>query len=394
MTKDRRGPWTPAAPGELGLTVIAAVLAVIGFRVGALPGGLVGADVVLAALGWWFASGGNGFAGVRGRAATAWSVIWPPVLAAIALAAAWVAVSSSTRLDVVVRGEALAALGGYSNWHQISLGPVEDLANRVQSPLQQMWLVAVAVQCLLVWLLLVAATRGRAARHPDRADPVVFGGLVLAGLGTVAGLVLLVTDASGQALLIATPVRAVSFLLGAVAGAAGDSKVGRTMHTKAHGARWAGVAALAVVAVVGAPDSDLGRLAAVLLVPFVAAVVVIAVVPRAVTTDAAPSAFGEVEWSLVVAACVLVTPSIALVRAAMPDASAWIVGPLGLMLATAAVCGVVWLASARSMEPAAIERRRVLLPPLVLVLLVVLFSLTGAFHWAAPETIEQWEASR
>jgi len=121
---------------------------------------------------------------------------------------------------------------------------------------------------------------------------------------------------------------------------------------------------------------------------------VIASLPRSLAAHPAPSSLGQIEWSALVATCVLATPAIALVRAAMPDASAWIVAVLGLAVAAASIGVVVWLASLRSMEPAAIERRRVLGPPLVLALLVVLFSLTGAFHWEAPQTIEQWQASR
>jgi len=374
-------------------TVATALAATALFRLGLLPGGLVGIDVILAALGWWFASGGAGVAGLRRRTALAWSTVWRPLIAAIVLTIGWVGVATPTRLDPLVRGEVLATLGGYANWHQLSLGPIEQLSSRVDAPMQHAWALAVVVQCLLVWFVAVAATRGRAASRPDRHDPAVTAGLVLVVGGVVGGIALVVSGASGQALMLATPVRAVAFFLGAIAGAAGNSRWGASLRAKVLPARWLGVAGLALAAVFGSPTSDIGRWGWAVLVPILAAIVVVAALAWPPSTgDDGPHTVTE-GWSALVAAWVLLTPSVAFVRAAFADAPAVLVGLAGLAVAAAATALVVWLGSIASMDGRAVERRRVLVPPLVVALLVALFSLTGAFHWEAPQTREQWEAS-
>lgn len=384
------------AASELTVVVLAGVAATVLFRLGVLPGGMVGVDVLLAALGWWLASAGPGIGPLRRRTGEAWSYVWRPVVGAIVLAIAWVAAEESTRRDPLVRGEALAILGGYANWHQFALGPIEQASSRIAAPLQHGWALAVLVQCVLVWFLVVAATRGRAARRPDQRDPVVLVALVLAVIGLLVGVGLAASGASGQAIVLATPVRAVAFFLGVSAGAAGGGDWGAALRDKVLPARWLAVGGLVVAAVLGTPGSDLGRWAWAVMVPAFAAIAVISSIPwppAAPSRSRSRAVVDDRGWAALVAAWILVPPSIALADAVLSDAPAVLVDVAGLVLAAAAVAVAVGVRSVASMDLAAVERRRVLVPPLVVALLVVLFSLTGAFHWEAPQSIEQYERS-
>ncbi len=123
-----------------------AVASVVAFRVGVLPGGLVGVDVAAALVGWWFAS-----TVVRGAAfgelvGLVWRRTWPALLLAVAMTVVWVLITPSTRLDAVVRGQVLAAFTASGNWHQLAHGPLEVPARPLASPLQHLWALAVLVQ--------------------------------------------------------------------------------------------------------------------------------------------------------------------------------------------------------------------------------------------------------
>lgn len=373
----------------------AAVGLMAGFRLGLLPGGNVGVDVALAGIGWWLATGGETWVTATNRIVVAWSVWWRPLVVAIALAIAWVLVSDDVALDPTVRGQALAAFGGYANWHHLGVGPDEVLRSRSLLPLQHVWAAAVAIQCTVGWLVVVAATRRRAQRRSGAADPAVAAGTAVAALLALGGLAMAVAGASGVTLELSTVPRGVAFFLGVAVGAQ-RGRPGGALRATAIGTRWLAVAGLAAFAFV-APTTELYRWSSFLLVPLLAAIVVVAAVPdRVPDPGATPASFGLEElvpWSGLVAGWVVLAPSLALVRAIYPDGSAVVIGAVGLLLAFLVGGAAVVLGAMASQDQAAVERRRVLVPPAVVGLLVVLFSVTGAFHWEGTQTRDQWESS-
>ncbi len=379
-------------PGVLGLGA-AAVAAMAGFRLGVLPGGLIGVDVALALLGAWLASPTADGSAPVARMVRAWRLLWVPTFAAVGLAVVWVLVEPSVRMDATVRGEGLAAFGGYANWHQFLVGPPETLTTRLASPLQHLWAPAVALQAVAVWWFVAAAGRRRRVRHPDRRpiEPAVFA--VLGGASLVAGLGLLALGASGQTLLLATVPRASAFLLGAALGAAGRSSTGELLGSIAEGSRWLALVVLAVCAVFAGPMTTFGRVAGVTLVPIFAVVAVAASRGSAEQPDEGDvlaSSRPDPRWSLLVAWWFVLTPVLAVVAAALSDAPTVVIDLVGLVLATLLTVPVAFACDRLSDSPGAVERRRVLAPPAAVALLVVLASVTGAFHWEGPQPRSQW----
>lgn len=371
--------------------MLVAAVACLAYRVGALPGGLIGVDVVLVALGAWFGAGGPTPAGLRRRVALGWSMLWPPVLGALVLAIVWVLVEPSTAADPVVRGEALALVGGYLNWHLVLNGPAEVVATRVDLPLQHLWPVAVVAQGLLVWWATIVATGSASRRAPGRRSPAVPIVAALAALAWLIGIGVAVAGASGPVVLVATPSRLAALLAGVALGAL-DGGVGSTVVEVLRAGRVGVVAILAVLAVVASPGEPVGRWSFVALVPLLA-VLLIASTPA----PAQPAMIDRADvalwpWPTVVAAWVLAPAAVSVVAAALPGAPSAVVGVLGLLLGAVAAALTVVTWAAASDEPAAVERRRTLAPPIAVGLVVLLASVTGAFHWEGPQSRWEWEA--
>lgn len=397
----RRGPATgaPLGSGRLLPLAAGATLLVIGFRAGAVPGGQVGVDLLLAAAGWWFGSGAVAAGAVGPRWSEALHRVWPGALAALLGATAWVLVTDDTTRDRVVRGAALGLLGGYGNWHQLSVGPSELGRTHLQSPLAHLWPWAVAVQAALAFSVLFWLARAFGTRRRGRPHPVVLPTLVLAGALLVWSVVLLVGDASPAHLLLDTRVRGVAFLLGAAVGAAGTSPLGRLLRSAAATAGIVALALLAVLAAGGSPRSTLWQDGGALAAPVLAALAVTLAAPwparrrstdeRAVdgAVDGDPVAAGRLAgsavdpWNVLVAALLVHGPVLALAspaRTHLPWAGARLVGLVLVALASIAVAGA---AGRLGRTEAARERRRVLLPPAFVAVLLLLLSATGAFHW-------------
>ncbi len=374
---------TVRSPGQVGAVAVGAVVSMVGFRVGILRGGLVGVDLGLALLGWWAA----GRLGSEDRPAEVigaiWRRAWPALLVAVGLAVVWALTTAATRYDAVVRGQALGLAGGYGNWHLLALGPPEELATRNVTPLQSLWPWSVVLQSLAVLLVLHLASRPMARQRPEARDPLAVAAAVAGAVALAVALAMLAAGASGQALLLATPGCAAALLLGAAVGASGPTSLSSSIRAIAFGLRWFAAVGLAALALVAEPGDGIGSVAP-LVAPVLAAVLVAGTVPwppgrrsRAAAPDIDP-------WTALVAVAVLHGPAIALLAgpgSSVPPAIGALVGvAIALVLAAlvALACGRL------SWERLAIDRRRVLLPPLAVLLVVVLFSATGAFHWAGP----------
>ena len=379
------GPGTaPASVGHVLPLATVAVGALLAFRLGLLAGGLVAVDVVLALLGWWLASAAVAGGSLRSRSTDAWRRAWPPAIGALVLAWAWVLVTDSTRYDTRVRGEALGLVAGSGNWQLLLVGPVERSASRGASVLQPLWLVAVAVQLALVLALAWWATRPRARRHPGTRDPLVVVALALAVAALVVVAVQVVAGAGGQTMLLSTWSRAAAFFLGAALGALRPGPWTSELRAVVLGTRWIAAAVLVVLAVLAAPDSEWWTSGGVLVLPLVAAIVVAAAVPwppgrrsRAAPSDIDP-------WLVLVSVWFLHGPAFALARSLVADAPAVAAGVLGLLVLAVATLLVVLVSSRLTWTPEAVERRCVLVPPVAVLLIVLLFSATGAFHWSGP----------
>jgi hypothetical protein len=222
--------------------------------------------------------------------------------------------------------------------------------------------------------------------------------LVLAGACALGAVVLAATGASSQVLLLATPTRATAFLLGAALGAGGATGAGRAIAGAAHDLRHPILAGLVVLVVVAGPTLALGRWVGVALSPVLAA---LAVASASVADGDGPVtswATGRTELgarfdvALVVAVGFLVTPVAATMAVLWPDAPAWTWAAPTLLVAGSLAVALAAVVARLTDWPPAVERRRVLAPPAVVGLLVVLWSVTGAFHWEAPQPREQWPA--
>lgn len=375
-----------ASSGQVFPLAAAAVGVLVGFRIGLLPGGLVAVDVLLALLGWWLGSSVVTGASLRERCTEAWRRLWPPLIGALVLAWAWVLMTPSTRFDTRVRGEAFGLVAGYGNWQLLALGPVERATWRGGLPLQPLWLVAVAAQLVLVFALAWGATRPRARRRPDERDPLV---VVLAVLGGVGLLVLLgqvVAGADGQTMLLSTWSRAAAFSFAAAVGALRPGPAAESVRAVAMGTRWIAVGMLVVLAVVASPTSTWWTAGCAAVVPVLAVLVVVGAVPWPAGRRSRAVAPAFDPWTALVAVGVLHGPALAIGHTVLDDAPAAAGAVLGLVLLAVAAVVVVALASLLAWTPEAIERRCVLVPPVVVALIVLICSATGAFHWSGPSS--------
>lgn len=378
----------------LALAAAATVLAV-GFRAGAVPGGQVGIDVLLAAAGWWFGAGAVRSDGVRGRWAQALRLVWPGALAAIGGATAWILLTEDATRDRVVRGAALGLLGGYGNWHQLSVGPSELARTHLQSPLQHLWPWAVAIQAALAFSLLFWLATSLAHQKRGRPHPVVLPTLVLSAASLVWSIVLVVGDGSPAHLVLDIRVRGVAFLLGAAVGAAGASPLGRLLRSAASSAGIVALGVLGILAVLAPPHSSFWQDGGALASPVLAALAVTLAAPKpsrrpvpsgATAGETATATAGDPwrgldPWAVLVTVLLVHGPVLTLAspaRTHLPWAAARLLGLVLVVLASVAVAAA---ASRLDESAAAAERRRVLLPPVFVAAVLLLLSATGAFHW-------------
>ncbi|MBX3286438.1 MAG: hypothetical protein KF703_13915 [Actinobacteria bacterium] len=368
--------------GRLLALAAGATLAVVGFRAGVVPGGQVGVDVLLAAAGWWFGSGAVAAGRVGPRWGEALHRAWPGALAALVGALVWVLLTEDTSRDRVVRGAALALLGGYGNWHQLSVGPSELGHAHLQSPLQHLWPWAVAAQGALLFSVLFWLASSLGTRRRGRPHPVVVPTIVVSGVLLAWSAAMLAGDASPARLLLDSRVRGVAFLLGAAVGAAGPSPLGRLLRSTAASAGVVALGLLGLLAVAAGPSSSLWHDGAALASPILAALAVAWAVPAPRRAPAAPDARPGLDpWAVLVAALLVHGPVLTLAspaRTHLPWAGARVVG---IVLVAVVAVAVAALAGRLDRSPAALERRRVLLPPAFVAVLILLLSATGAFHW-------------
>ena len=372
------------------------------FRAGIAPGGQVGADVLLACAGWWFGLTMVATGSVRAPWGEALHRVWPAVLAALAAVILWLVSTPQNGQDRVVRGAALAVFGGYGNWHLISVGPTEAGPTHLVSPLQSLWPFAVAVQGALVFTVLFAVVTRVAKVRRGRPHPVVLPALVVSALVLVWGVVVVFGSSSPDRLVADSRIRGVTFLVAAAIGAAGTSPLGRLIRALSGNVTLLAGAVLVIMALFAKPGSaawtDGGTLASVLFA--VALVVAAAPWPPRPVGDVVGDVVGDEPaglagvdlWGVLVAVFFLHGPVLALlapVRTHLP----WLLARLvGLAFLAAISVGVSVLTARMSRSPEAAERRRVLVPPVFVVTMVAIFSLTGAFHWEGPRPLTPKES--
>lgn len=358
--------------------------AAVAFRAGVLPGGLVGVDVALALFGWWLAGAVAAGAPLAELLGLVWRRLWPPVLAAILLAVVWVWFVPSTRLDTVVRGQALAVFGGYGNWHLLAVGPLESPERRLFTPLQHLWPLGVAVQLVVLFALAAAASRPRARRRPEHRDPLVLVCAALAVGSALVSIVQMLLGASGQGVLLTPAAHGVAFFGAASFGAVARGPLADGLRALALGTRWIAVALLVGVALFASPESTWWP-SGVAVVGSVLAVVVVAgwvPWPPGRVSHARPPAIDP--WMAIVSFWILQAPAAALAAPSLTGLPSVVAAIAGLAFGALLAVGVTLGASRLSLAPEALERRQVLVPPLVVLLLVLVLSSTGAFHWERP----------
>lgn len=373
-------PSTATAPVRAGylfeLGVVAAGLWV-GFRFDVVPGGQVGVDLLLALAGWWV--GARMVADRRGLPAArlALGATWPAVLAALALTIAWVLLTASTTADVLVRGEALGLLGGYGNWHQLAWGPSELGGTRLFTSLQHAWPVAIAAQLLGAWWLLVVAVGRRGSRAVVRV------GAVIGSIGVVVALAAPAVGVSDDAILLATPLRGLGFWWGAVLGAAGPSAL--RWEARARSALAIPGLVLLALAAAAPPDSSWWRDGGSVLAGVAAVVAVAAAVGWADPSAPPPPRPRLLDPWVALVSFVVVHGAVLVVMDADVEGYAQAVAQFGALVAAIAIAvGISVLATTQFRTVDAVERRRVFVPAVGMLLVIVLFSVTGAFAWSSP----------
>jgi len=391
----------PFASWELRLATVG-VVAVLLARAGLVPGGGLGYDLLLALIGRRFVLAVGRGTSPRAAAARSFAAAWPGAVAAVVLAVGWILLTRDVSHDALVRGEALAVLGGYGNWHQLAFGPSEVAGSSTISPLQGAWAWSVLVQVAAVWLLVwtgvVALARHRAAS--GRAGRPISTALVISSVVAAAHLlvaVVVVVMASSDGVALSTATRGLGFSGAALVTVALLKRPDVLDRLSVELVRRTALAVFGCLVLVSSWSSGIGVRAGGILAAVVAAALVVSLgldgAPVERTERGSGLATRPVAAldELVVFTIVWVAgPAMAIGRGdrlGLP----WPVGVIvGLVLSGVAVGVTVSAARRRQPGEAALERRRVLGPAGVAVLMIVVFSVTGAFHWDRPMTREQW----
>jgi hypothetical protein len=168
--------YTPALDGVRGVAVLAVVL----YHAG-LPwagGGFLGVELFFVLSGFlitslllaeWRQTGGIGLRGFWGRRARR---LLPALFALLAVVGAYYALAGPAAAVPGLRGDGIATLRYYANWHQIAAGSSYFAATGPVSPLTHTWSLAIEEQFYAVWPLVVLAAlaplaaRRRAPRGP------------------------------------------------------------------------------------------------------------------------------------------------------------------------------------------------------------------------------------
>jgi hypothetical protein len=392
-TRSRIGDVVASASPEARLAA-AAVVAIVAFRAGVLPGGQLGYDLLLGLAAHRMVRLVRSGSSVRSVVTRTFSAAWPGAIAAILLAVVWVLLTPSTRWDATVRGEALGIVGGYGNWHQLARGPAEAGWPPVHTPLQGVWAWSVLVQIGAVWAVVWTAVLG-IARRRVRLGRSGNSGILAFRLSSVVGELHVVAAAvtialaSAPTVALSTVTRGLGFSVAMLAAA---FVMRHPDHAVLRWARRAGpgplvVFAVAVLAVrsTGAVDLRVGLV--------VVALVVVAAVLGATAPAPAPADVDRPVETAAVTVVWLAGPAFAIARGSdlgLP----WPLGVVtGLVLLGVATAGVLDLARRRGGDARAVERRRVLGPAAVVVALILVASVTGAFRWQAPTTTLEWRCT-
>jgi len=217
-------PHLPALDGLRGLAVIAVLL----FHAGYLPGGYLGVDAFFVLSGFLITSLLLAEVGRAGRVDL--GAFWgrrarrllPALFLTIATVAGYAALAAPREQLLRLRGDALAALVYASNWRAIGSDEGYWDLFAAPSPLAHMWSLAIEEQFYLLWPLVIGAValgvRRRAGRRATAragvARLVLVVSLLLAAASTVT-MVLLYRAGDVDRAYMGSDTRASAVLLGA-----------------------------------------------------------------------------------------------------------------------------------------------------------------------------------
>lgn len=365
-----RGPITPPT-WEGPIVLVATAWLLLWSGRGAPP--LLPAGVLLGLVGAHL-SVAIARAGALGALRAAWRSTWPTLLVVLAGAVAWLAVESSTTADRSVRGQVLALVTGTGGWWEHARAVAGLAPPTPVGPTVGTWIWSVAAQAALL-VVLLAAVAGRYRREAWAAGAVILATWAVVLPGTTE-LRVVVLDGRVAAAAV-------------LAGAAVGSRRRSTPSEQIGAAAAAGALLLAgALDLAGRGRPGLGLVVA--LVPAVGAAVaatagtVIAPSVRRRLDDLRP---GIAVGPAALGALALAAP----VRGLLATAGVDVGGPIGRVAValTAAAAGIAVGAIGPRLAggEAAVERRRVLVPPVAAVLVLAVFLLSGAFRWHAPRPL-------
>jgi peptidoglycan/LPS O-acetylase OafA/YrhL len=163
-----------------------AILAVIAYHLGYLPGGWVGVDIFFVLSGYLITTILLSHGGPGGRLAAFWGGrakrLLPAVLLLLLTLSVYAWVGGPGVVPAQLRTPALSTLFYTANWQEIHAGHSYFAQFNAPTPLLHMWSLAVEEQYYLIWPLLLGvllvASKSRWIRHPRRA--LIGGTLTLA----------------------------------------------------------------------------------------------------------------------------------------------------------------------------------------------------------------------